>query len=107
VQKSRRGVQIAKDFQDPKGSHGGQFAGAFGYLKAEPYVGLAGQMIELVWLDAGENSSKRCGVCQIGIMEEKTLAIDVLIVHLLIKTRTLEGATTANNPVNFVPFAKE
>jgi hypothetical protein len=40
-------------------------------------------------------------------MEEKTLAIDVLIVHLLIKTRTLECATTANNPVNFIPFAKE
>jgi hypothetical protein len=64
-------------------------------------------MIELVWLDAGENSSKRRGVCQIRIMEEKTLAIDVLIVHLLIKTRTLECATTANNPVNFIPFAKE
>lgn len=51
VKEARRFGQVAQDFQQAQGAHGGEFTGGFGDFKAEPDMALAGKVIKFAGFD--------------------------------------------------------
>ncbi len=107
MQKLRRSRKVAQDFHDPQTAHRGQVTGAFGDLKAESHMRLAGQMIEFGGLHLVDNAANGGDVGQVGVVQEQLLFVDAVVTVKLVQTRTFEGTAAAHDAVNFVALFEE
>jgi hypothetical protein len=69
-------------------------------------VGLACEVVELGRFDALNDPTQGGRIGQVGVVQKEFFAVDTLIVDLVIESRALHGAAAANDPVDFVSFAK-
>jgi hypothetical protein len=99
--------QIPNDLQKSKGTHSRQVTCGFGDFKAEPDMTLAGEMINLVGLYFGENPTKRCGIVQIEVVQEKLFPVDFRILVKMINAGAPQGAGSADGAMHFVTFGEQ
>jgi hypothetical protein len=91
----------------PRHGLGGDFAGGFDLFKARAHMALAGEVIDFVRGDFGQDAVGRGGVIQIGVMQKKPAVIDGGIIQQVADAGVFRSICRPRYAMNLITFFKQ
>ncbi len=107
MEKARWIRQVAQDFQQAQGAHGGEFTGGFGNFETEADVALPGEMVKLLRFDLEQHPAQGSGVVEVGVMQKEAPIVDRRIGVQVSKAAAFEATGAAYGTVHVVALTEQ
>jgi hypothetical protein len=94
-------------FEEPKRTHGDGIGGVLGNFKADFYVTLGPEVVDLVGADVIEESGEGAAIGKVGVVQEKAGAGRVYVLIYVIDAVGVEAGGAAFQAMDLVAFVEE
>ena len=93
--------------QKPQDTEGVRIGGVFGNVEAHAHMRLRPEIVDFVRLDFLQKAAQVAGIGEVSVVEEERGPDNVGVLVEMVYAARVEGARTADEPVNFVSLVQQ